>query len=550
MKSFNSAPRSCLVALTLCGLVSWTAARPQSLFLSQGRAAVAPSGFAEGLATIVPQVDQTFERRWNEAGLNPAEPAAEIQVFRRLSLALYGTIPALEELREFEADVKPDRLTRWTVRMLCDDRSAEYLAERLSVAFVGDRENNVPGFRRERFSAWLRGELRNGTPFDEIVRQSITGSGQPTISGAANFLSAEIAQGEHYANRLAGRTARAFLGQRMDCAECHDHPFAPWKQADFQGLAAYFGQLVRSQAGVGDERGREHVVEDRKTQERDVIKPRVPFHSEWLAAGLPRRGQLGQWVTHPDNRRFRRAIANRMWGLMFGKPWHSPVDDLPDPPALVESDGGESDGLELLDLLGDDLAAHGFDVRRLALVIACSRPFRLASTHPQFESPQTALPAETSWAVFPLVQLRPEQLSRSMQQAQSVQRLRSDDVISREHRAHWRREFTDQYGSLGELELDEQSGSIQQMIVRMTGRFTNESIRSSMRNSCRRIAQAADDRECLDACFLVCLARQPAPAEQSLFLGQLKAARRQERQRVVEDIFWAMLNSPEFVWNH
>src|SRR5436190_23624660 len=130
MKSLISAPRWCLVALTLCGLISWTAASPQSLFLSQGRAAAAPSSFAEGLETIVRQVDQMFERRWNEAGLKPAESAAEMQVFRRLSLALYGTIPALEELREFEADLKPDRLSRWTVMMLCDNRSAEYLAER------------------------------------------------------------------------------------------------------------------------------------------------------------------------------------------------------------------------------------------------------------------------------------------------------------------------------------------------------------------------------------------------------------------------------------
>lgn len=547
MKSVINAPLSCLVALAICGLVSWTAARPQALLRSKDSPLAGPTSFADGLAPIVLLIDQSLERRWSEAGFVPAEPADELQVFRRLSLALIGSIPPLEDLREFEADTGPDRLTRWTVRMLSDDRSADYLAERLSIAFIGDRENDAPGFRRERFTAWLFGELRNGRPNDEIVRQSIAANGQATVSGAANFLSAEIAQGEQYANRLAGRTARAFLGQRIDCAECHDHPFAEWKQTDFQGLAAYYGQLTRSNAGLCDERSREHVVEDRKTLARETVAPRVPFHAEWLAAGPRRREQLGQWVTHPENRRFRRAIANRFWGLMFGKPLHAPVDDLPDPPRP-----GESDGLELLDLLGDDLAAHGYDVRRLALVIACSRPFRLASTDAKIEASESAGPVAPSWAVFPLVQLRPEQLSRSLQQVQKVQRLRTDDdVIARTHRSHWRREFTDQYGSLGELELDEHSGSVQQMVVRMTGRFTNESIHSGLRGTCRRIALAAtDDRECLDACFLVGLARRPSPAEQSHFLEQLRAALRHERQRVVEDIFWAILNSPEFVWNH
>lgn len=547
MKPILRAPLSCLVGLVICGLVGWTATRPQALLRPANSPAAGTHRFADDLAPIVQQVDESFQRRWTDARLIPAECAAELHVFRRLTLALFGAVPALEDLREFEADGGPDRLTRWTVRMLADDRCADYLAERLAVAFVGDRENDFPGFRRERFSEWLSGELRNGTAYDEIVRQSVAATGQPTVFGPANFLSAEIAQGEQYANRLAGRTARAFLGQRMDCAECHDHPFADWKQADFRGLAAYFGQLARSNAGLYDARGREHVVEDRQTQAREVVAPRVPFHAEWLADGAPRREQLGRWLTHQENRRLRRAIANRMWGLMFGKPLHVPVDDLPDSPAA-----GRSGSVDVLDLLGDDLAGHGYDVRRLALVIACSKPFRLSSTDTRLESADGAEALPAAWAAFPLVSLRTEQLGRSLQQIQKVQRLRADDnVFSRTHRAHWRKEFTEQYGGLGELELDERAGSIQQTVVRMTGRFTNEAIRSSARAACRRIAEASiDDRDCVEACFLVCLARRPDVAEQEHFAAQLQSARHNERQRIVEDIFWAMVNSPEFVWNH
>ncbi|MBI3863487.1 MAG: DUF1549 domain-containing protein [Planctomycetia bacterium] len=547
MKSLIHAPLSCLIGLAICGVVSWTAARPQALLRPAGSPVARSLGFSDDHHSIVRHIDERFESRWRDAGLTPAEPADEFQIFRRLTLALFGSIPSLEDLREFEADDGPDRLTRWAVTMLSDDRCADYLAERLSVAFLGDRDNDFPGFRRERFAAWLSGELKQGRHYDEIVRQTITATGQPTVSGPANFLSAEIAQGDQYATRLAGRTARAFLGQRIDCAECHDHPFADWKQADFQGLAAYFGQLARSNAGLYDARGREHMIENRKTQAEETIAPCVPFHPEWLADRSPRREQLAKWVTHPDNRRFRQAIANRVWGLMFGKPYFAPVDDLPDP-----DQPETADATKLLDLLGDDFAAHGFDVRRLALVTVSSRPFRLASTHPQLESPEAIGPLNTAWAVFPLVQLRTEQVSRSLQQARTVQRLRSDDdVITRTHRAHWQKEFSEQYGSLGELELDERGGSIQQMVERMAGRFTNESINSGRRGACRRIAEAqTDDRDCVDASFLVCLSRRPTQTEQDHFLEQLRSARRAHRLHVVEDAFWAMINSPEFIWNH
>jgi hypothetical protein len=113
------------------------------------------------------------------------------------------------------------------------------------------------------------------------------------------------------------------------------------------------------------------------------------------------------------------------------------------------------------------------------------------------------------------------------------------------------REFSDQYGSLGELELDQQSSSVQQAIVRMTGRFTQQSIRSDPRHATTRIASMAqDDATCVEACFLVCLTRRPTAEETSHFVNQLRGVRRNERFRVVEDIFWSMLNCSEFAWNH
>jgi hypothetical protein len=506
------------------------------------------------LVSAVEAVDRRFQARWADEQIAPAEPADELQVLRRLSLAIVGTVPSLQEIREIEADTAPDRLRRWTVRLLADPRFAEYFAERLAIALVGTYEQRVPWFTHARFEAWLADQLKAGRPYDEIVRSMISEAGPPTSNGATNFVTAEIVQGEGYANRLAARTARATLGQRIDCAECHDHPFDTWKQSDFAGLAAYFGQVRTGSVGLEDQVNRRHEVEDRKTLEKRVIEPRVPFHPEWLGEEHgSRRRQLAGWITHPDNRRFLRAISNRVWGLLFGRSFVAPVDSIPEPMESHALDAAdEVDGTELLDVLADDLREHGGDLRRIVLVIASSRPFRLSST---YSAGVTATESERlagEWAVFPLSPLRPEQLARSFEQASSLRPLPAGaSVFTRTRRELWMRKFIDQYGSLGENELEEQTDSISHVLQRMQGRFTRDQSRAGWTGAAGRIAAIApDDVACLETCYLVCLTRRPGVAEREHFLAQLRDARLKNRSRVVEDLFWTLFNAPEFGWNH
>jgi hypothetical protein len=542
-----------IAAAAAAGLVAWTALGP--LAQSAGNSDAAPtieSPLAGGLDPVVAEVNRLFEDRWAQPGLVPAVPADELQVLRRLSLALAGTIPSLEEVRAFEVDRRPDRLRRWTLRLLDDRRFGEHFAERLAVAFVGNRPQDPPWFGRYRFEAWLAEQLLAGRPYDEIVHEMIAADGPPTTRPAADFVTAEIVEGQTSANRLAARSVRAFLGQRIDCAECHDHPFDDWTQADFQGLAAYFAQVRTASTGIMDDRDRRHEVEDRETFDRRVVEARVPFHDEWLSDGDTRRRQLADWITHDQNRRFLRAIANRVWGLMFGRPFIAPVDSIPDPPQSAAGAGSrDTDETELLDVLAADLRHHGGDLRRLVLVIASSRPFQIGSTHPELAAAGgDALARE--WAVFPLVQLRPEQLSRSLQQAASIRPLSPDEnVIGRIRREIWVRKFVEEYGPLGENEFDERTATIPQTVHRMHGQATREKSRAQSSSAAGRIAaMAPDDLACLETCYLVCLARRPTREEQEHFLPQLRGAGRGDRPRVVEDIFWTLFNSPEFAWNH
>lgn len=558
MRQFRHFYRPVLVVSAVCGLVGWTAlARLASTGASNSAVKELDAKIGRDLGTAVENVDRLFQNRWADEEITPAEPADELQVLRRLSLALVGTVPSLAEVREFEADTRPDRLRRWTVRLIADQRFSEYFAERLAIAFAGEFEQKAPLFTHARFETWLADQLAAGRPYDEMVREMISQTGPPTTNGAANFVTAEIVQGEQYANRLAARTARAFLGQRIDCAECHDHPFDHWKQADFQGLAAHFAQVRTRSVGIEEDRNRQHEVEDRKTLEKQIIEPRVPFHDDWVGKHRSRREKLAAWVTHHENRRFLRAISNRVWGLLFGRPFISPVDSIPDPRDSHDAQDPDaentSDPTELLDVLAADLREHGSDLRRLVLVIASSRPFRMSSAHPVLETGSTVDCERLAgaWGVFPLTSLRPEQLARSFEQTASLHPLKADEnVVTRVRREIFLRKFVSDYGSFGENELDEHTDSIPQTIHRMHSRFTRDASRAGWTNTVGRIAVTAPSAAaCLETCYLVCLTRRSTDAERDHFLTQFRESR-SNRSRVVEDIFWTLMNSPEFGWNH
>lgn len=199
----------------------------------------------DGLSRTIAAVDSAFRRNWQERNLAPAEPTDDLTIFRRLTLGLTGAIPSLEEIRAFENEPEQGRLERRLAIMLGDRRTADYLAERLARTFVGVEEGPFLLYRRRRFVSWLADQVAENVPYDAIVRHLIADEGLWTDSPAVNFLTVAVKPMESPdpdPNVLAARTARAFLGIRLDCAQCHDHPFDVWKQNDFQGLAAFYAE--------------------------------------------------------------------------------------------------------------------------------------------------------------------------------------------------------------------------------------------------------------------------------------------------------------------
>ncbi|MCH8829652.1 MAG: DUF1553 domain-containing protein, partial [Planctomycetes bacterium] len=477
-------------------------------------------------------------------------------------------------IRQFEADRKPNRLERWTIRYLNESRFADYFGERLARGFVSTEGGAFIIYRRDRFIDWLRQQLRENRPYDEMVREMISANGLWTGRPATNFMTAAYIPGESDkegrfdVNKLTGRSVRAFLGQRLDCSQCHDDRSGrPWLQSQFEGMAAFYAQSNLSMFGIEektmgkDDEPKEHVVVDRKTQKNRTVAPAVPFHPEWLPDEGSRRERFAVWITHRENRRFTRAAVNRIWALLFGRAYTYPryaVDDLPDP-----DDANEETDTKLLDILGRDFRDHNYDLRRLILTITSTRAFRMSSSHPLDRPASTVAEQkkvnrliehhENNWAVFPLSRLRPEQVIGSMIQSAAIRTIdQNSHLFVRFVRFIRQQSFVEEYGDPGGEELVEQAGTIPQALLRMNGNLSQETLNASIISASGRIAQlSGSDRNCVETCFLVCFCRRPNEAEMKRCLSRLDNAKNSDqRKKAVEDLYWAMFNSPEFSWNH
>lgn len=490
--------------------------------------------FQESLA----RVNAAFRDAWAEENLEPATPAADLQVARRLSLGLMGTVPSLEEIRQFEALPPGERHAWWVDHVLEDRRFADYFAERLARAAVGTEDGPFVLYRRRRFVAWLADQIAENKPYDSIVRSMIAGDGLWTDNPATNFVSVTAQQDQGNKPdpvRLAGRVTRAFLGLRLDCAQCHDHPFAKWAQDDFESLAAFFGQTSITFTGVHEGKGA-FDVEDRRTREKRIVEPAVPFAQDLLPATGNRRERLAIWVTHPGNPFFARAAVNRIWAIVCGKPLVDPIDNLEAPYALPP----------VLDLLAKDFVDHGYDLRRLIRLIANTEVYHLDSA-----SAHAGEAEENAWAVYPMTRLRPEQVAGSVLQASQVRTLDGQaHILVRLARYGQENEFITRYGDLGEDEFDNRGGTIPQRLLLMNGKIVRERINDGPFNTTRRIQWlSGSTANAIDTAYLAVLSRRPSPEESAYFQQALENTEFNRFHRI-EDMYWALINSTEFSWNH
>jgi len=525
---------------------------------------------SEEFRTSVARVNDAFRQHWGALKIEPTARAKDLTVARRMSLALAGTIPSLEEIRAFEEQPPPERLDWHLAGLLEDRRSGDYLAERFARALVGVEDGPFLIYRRRRFVAWLADQLHASRPYDEIVREVIATSGLWTDRPATNFITVTIKpdeKNEPDGNALAARVSRAFLGVRLDCAECHDHPFRQWKQADFQSLAAFFGQTKQSFTGIRDENG-PFEVEERPSGKHKTIEPAVPFYPDLLPSDGTARERLAAWITHPNNDAFAKATVNRAWAILFGRPLVEPIDDLSppsDPPRAELAKGAANSDDEswsaptqdepaALAILADDFVQHGHDLRRLLSLIASTEAFRLNSRAIDDAPGHEITPThEAAWAAFPVTRLRPEQVVGGVLQSASLETIGyQSHILVRIGRAIGQGDFVQRYGDSGEEEFAVQGATIPQRLLLMNGDLVAEKTKENLlTNAATQIAAfASTDQRAVETAYLAVLTRRPTAEEAAHFAARLSETGGDTRNQRMEDLYWTLINSTEFSWNH
>lgn len=312
-------------------------------------------------------IDDLVWTKLKTMGLLPSEPAGDAVFLRRVYLDVLGTLPNPEEVRFFLDDKNPGKRARCIDQILGRPEYADYWAQKWADLLLVNRDKlgDRGGYEMHR---WLRSQFAQNRPYDQWVRELIPASGQSSRVGPVNFFRASATQEE-----MTRAVSQAFLGIRLECAQCHHHPFEKWTQDDFYGLAGYFNGMQRKKLASEDEmvfhsgyREQKLPMTDRAIAVRPPDGPVLPPNVE----GDPRR-YLADWITRPENPWFGRLVVNRLWKHYLGRGLVEPEDDLRSTnPATNEP---------LLAYLAKTLVANQYDLKAVTRLILQSRVYQLSS---------------------------------------------------------------------------------------------------------------------------------------------------------------------------
>lgn len=502
---------------------------------------------------VLNELNEAFESDWEKAGILSASAAPPLKAARRLSLGLSGSIPSLQEIRMLQQQPDDQQIHFWVSHLLRQKRTSDFLAERLARAFVGVEDGPFILYRRRRFVDWLSTQIFTGQPYDQIVADLLNDDGLWTDSPAVNFYTRNIIPDVDKDNipdpiLLAGRTTRAFMGIRLDCLQCHDDfmdeiylgdASAPRTgvQADFHQLAAFFSETRNTFFGISDVKDKSIPYQYKLLgdDEESILQPAVPYAPELLGSEGSLREQLTNWVIHPSNRPFARSLVNRMWAIMTGYPLVDPVDNIP-------LNGPFPTAMEVLTT---DFIEHDFNLHRLIYLIAQCNAFQKDS-----QAPFDIKDAHTEkGAVFPMTRLRPDQMAGAVIQATSMTLVdENSHVISRLKAFDQLSEFIRRFGDPGENEFESRGETVTQKLLMFNGKMVSDRLKEN--SSVTDLHWLApDDETIVETVFLATLTRRPTESEERYFLERL-SDRGVSKKRQVADIYWSLINSLEFSWNH
>ncbi len=490
-------------------------------------------------------VDDMVLAKWKALHLAPSAPASDATFIRRAFLDAAGILPTAEEVESFLADQSADKRAKLIDSLLARDEFVDYWAYKwsdlLSVSSKKLRPNAMWAFYN-----WIRDSVKEDKPWDKMVREIFTSSGNTRQNGELNYFVLHKDPID-----LTENATLAFMGQRITCARCHNHPLEKWTQKQYFQMANLFSRVgLKNGAEPGDTVVFAKVTGD--INHPRLLKPLEPTPLDGTPMSLEatddRRVHFAEWLTSPKNTYFSRSIVNRVWGNFMGRGIVNPVDDVrATNPASNE---------ELFAALSKDFVANGFDIRKLIRTIMNSSVYQLSS-----EANATNQNDNIYYSKYIVKRLPAEVLLDAMSQVTGVPaKFANYPVGTRALQlpdTQVKSEFLTSFGRPARITCDAAERSVEPSIAQalhvINGDTLNKKLSAADGFPALSVKMGISDSRLLDLLFLSAYSRYPGDSEKPPMLEALKKARtgeREARQKALEDMMWAMLTSKEFLFNY
>ena len=503
-------------------------------------------------ATLSPS---DFDRLLGISDSSDLKLVDDVRFFRRVSLDLVGRQPTLDEYRAFVKDASPNRREETVERLLASpDFGTNWGNYWSDVIAMRQPEPQLTFLNYEPFRGWIADQFNKGAGWDESVFRMVTAVGKVGDRAEGTFVG--FHQGE--SNRIAGELSRVFLGVRIACAECHDHPFVNMPQETFHGMAAFFARVKVDVAqntsdliSIASQEKGEHKMPGSKEE----MKPTM-YEGESLKLGLSdlaRREKLAYWLVDGDNPFFARAFVNHVQARLMGRGFFDPVDDL--------GEGAEPLLAEAHDALAGHFVVSDFDARSVFRVIANSRAYQAverASPKPPATDDKETAKVKTQLASFTGARpkkLRGDEVFDSLATAVELPNLKGkiekkSEAVRFPIPPKSTRDLVNEAFAYDPVFRD---SLINRTMDQAMFLINNDQILKQVDASgdtvlARLLKDEQDNKVVIDVLYARVLAREPSDQERTIVLKHVESL--SDRGRAFEDVLWSLLNSAEFTTRH
>ncbi len=534
----------------------------------------ASAGGGSDLTEVVQLINTKVREGWTANKITPSARATDYEFIRRASLDIIGRIAKPEEVARFLKDAPATRRAQLIDRLLAGDEYAENWANVWNVWLLtrSGSLDNIQRIYHLQMHRWLEEHFQKNTSYRQMVTELLTATGKTNENGAVNYILAHLGdpippeaqdkEGRFEMVPITSRTTRLFLGLQTQCTQCHDHPFNPeWKQAHFWGVNAFFRQVERGGANNLKNAKKMMVtpvleLRDNPALNRDGIvfyekraSPVMAVQATFIdgkkhappqnGASPSRREELARFMT--DSPYFAKSYVNRMWGHFLGRGFSHPVDDFGDHNPVAYP--------ELLEELGNKFTHYGHDSKRLIRWICNSEPYQLSC---QANKTNDQAEHEKHFSRMLLKAMTPEQLYESLLIATRAEQKDDGPAVRRQLRQDWMSKLVVNFGD-DEGNEATFNGTVVQALLLMNGDDLNKAITNPKGTVLQSVARrGASTQAIMNELYLAALNRPPTQNELNRVTRILTSAPVKNRDPLLQwqDLFWALLNSNEFILNH